>query len=61
MAVGFMLPFAIGVPLWWAFPPLEMFDEGGAGRFRRFRGGIFGVLGAITVGVISSVVYAAVA
>jgi hypothetical protein len=40
-----MLTWAV----WWLFPPIEMFDEGGVPRARRFRTWIVGVGGALVL------------
>lgn len=50
----FAVPF---VAAWWLFPPVEIFDDGGAGRARRFRAAIIASVGAIVLGVAASIVY----
>lgn len=54
---GGVVVLAVSAALWWVFPPVEILDEGGAGRARRFRGWIFGVAGALVVGVAGSFMY----
>jgi hypothetical protein len=49
---------ALAAGLWWLIPDLELLDETGITRFRRFRGAIWSVLGAIIVGIGGSFLYA---
>jgi hypothetical protein len=46
--------------LWWMFPSMELFDERGAGRFRRFRGWFFATLGGLILAVASAAMYDAI-
>lgn len=60
ISVGCLLAIGLGAAGWWLFPPVELLDEGDAGRFRRFRVAVFGAIGALVLGVIASAVYAAI-
>lgn len=57
LVVGAALALALLGGLWWIFPPIEMFDEGGAGRARRFRGWIFGVAGTLALALVGALLY----
>lgn len=54
---GALLPIAVVAGLWWIFPPVEIFDEGGAGRARRFRKWIVTAVGALAVAIVGAFIY----
>ena len=54
---GVLIGVAVAVGIWWLFPPVEIFDEGGAGRARRFRVWIFATAGALFFAVAGSALY----
>lgn len=57
MFVVGVLVAALTVGLWWLYPPIEMLDEGGAGRARRFRKWIIAIIGSLVLAVVSKLLY----
>jgi hypothetical protein len=60
MFLGIALPLVTATGAWWLFPPIELLDEGRAGRARRFRKRIIGIVGAIVLAVGGAFLYDAV-
>jgi hypothetical protein len=60
MVLGIALPLLTATGAWWLFPPIELLDEGQAGRARRFRKWIIGIVGGLILAVGGAFLYDAV-
>jgi len=57
LVVGGLLAASLLAALWWMFPPVELLAASNAGRFRRWRIRVGGVVAAIATGVVAAVIY----
>jgi hypothetical protein len=57
LIIGAVVGGLIGFAGWWLFPEVEILDEGGVGRARRFRTGIIALVGALIVAIVGSFIY----
>jgi hypothetical protein len=57
---GPLIAAGIPIALWWMFPTLELLDEGGLGRFRRFRAKFFATVGALILALVAAGLYDAI-
>lgn len=54
---GLIVSASLAAALWWMFPTVEMLDEAGVGRARRFRTWIVAVVAALVIALIGSLIY----
>lgn len=57
IVLGVGLGIAGSVLGWWLFPPVELFDEGQAGRFRRLRVRVAATGGTVLLALLAAYVY----
>lgn len=56
LVVAAVLPAALAAGVWWLLPPVEMLDESGVPRARRFRKWVIGVVGALVLALIGALI-----